>query len=147
MRWPLHAPNAGCESAVALLKPRRAFCGWGYLQLWPGAELPIQENPDSYFLYRVLQGSVTLLYGNGRTRPHRVDVGPGDLFDVCPLNFFGMRNASGGEWATLCYMRSQQEVAAEPRGAVAEAGDGLDEEESPPKRRKRHRDADTPFGP
>jgi hypothetical protein len=32
-------------------------------------------------------------------------VGPGGLFDVCPLNFFGMRNASSGEWAPLCYMR------------------------------------------
>jgi hypothetical protein len=58
----LHAPNAGYEPAFALLKPLRSFCGWGHLELWSGAEQPIVENPDSYFLFRVLQGSVTLLY-------------------------------------------------------------------------------------
>jgi hypothetical protein len=71
-------------------------------------------------------------------------VGRGDLFDVCTSNFFGMRNASSGEWAALCYMRSQQ--VSESRLAVAEAGDMPDKDEPPPKRRKRHHAKGTPSG-
>jgi hypothetical protein len=114
MQRPLPDPNAGYKSAVVLLKPLRLFCGWGYPRLGRGTEQPIEKNSDIYFLIRVPQGAVTLMYGNGRMRPHRTEVGPGDLFNVWPLNFWDMRHASSGEWATL---RGPQHFIGEP-GAV-----------------------------
>jgi hypothetical protein len=53
-----------------------------------------------------------LLSSNSCTRPHRAEVEVGNLFNACPLNFLAMSNASSGEWAKMCYMRSQQEGTA-----------------------------------
>ncbi len=139
MQRLLHAPSAACAPPFAqkLLRP---FCGWGLLELLPGAEQAIEENRDSYFVFRVIMGSVSLSYGNGRTRPFQVDVTTGDLFDVRPANYFGMRNASSGEWALLYYMYSLQ--VADQSVAVAEAGPDADE--SPPQRSKCYHDTDKP---
>jgi hypothetical protein len=91
MQRHLHAPNAAGELAVAQRLPR-PFCGRDLLELWPGAEQAIEENRDTYFHFQIIMSSVKLSYGNGRT---------GDLFDVRPANFFGMRNRSSGECALL----------------------------------------------
>jgi hypothetical protein len=92
---------AGCAH-----KPLRPFCGWGLLELEPGAVKPFEQNSDTHFLFRVLGGAIELQLGDGVEKPQYMEARFGDAFVVRPLNFYGMRNGSNGARAVLFYIHS-----------------------------------------
>ncbi len=66
-QWHVSDPGgaAGCAH-----KPLRPFCGWGLLQLEPGAVKPFEQNYDTHFLFRVLGGAIELQRRGGETAVH-----------------------------------------------------------------------------